>query len=153
MAKILEFQLHWVLPMNTQDGFPLGLTGLISLQSKGLSRVFSSTTVQNYQFFSNEPSLWSNSYISTWKLKKLKNSNNKTTIALTVCTFVGKVLSLLFNTLPWFVIAFLLHSKRLNFMAGITIHSDFGAEENKLSLLSVFPLLFTMKWLDLMLWS
>ena len=55
-----------VLPMHIQDWFPLGLTGLISLQSKGLSRVFSSsTTVQNNQFFSTQPSLWSNSHIST----------------------------------------------------------------------------------------
>ena len=120
-----------VLPMNIQDWFPLGLTGLISLQSKGLSRVFSSTTVQNYEFLSTEPSLWPKPHISTWVLEKFKKGN-KTTIALTVWTFVGKVLSLLFNTLPWFVIAFLLQSKHLNFMAALTIHSDFGAEENKL---------------------
>ena len=50
-----------VLPVNIQDWFPLGLTGLISLQSRGLSRVFSSTTVQKHQFFSTQPSLWSNS--------------------------------------------------------------------------------------------
>ena len=49
-----------VLPMNIQDWSPLGLTGLISLQSKGLSRIFSSTTVQKHQFFSAQPSLWSN---------------------------------------------------------------------------------------------
>ena len=55
-----------VLSMNIQDWFPLGLTGLISLQSKELSRVFSSTTVQKHQFFSAEPSLWSNSHIHTW---------------------------------------------------------------------------------------
>ena len=54
-----------VLPMNIQDWFPLGLTGLISLQSKGLSRVFSNTTVQKHQFFSAQPSLWSNSDIHT----------------------------------------------------------------------------------------
>ena len=48
-----------VLPMNIQDWFPLGLTGLISLQSKRLSRVFSNTTVQKHQFFSAQPSLWS----------------------------------------------------------------------------------------------
>ena len=48
-----------VLPMNIQGWFPLGLTGLISFQSKGLSRVFSSTTVQNHQFFSAQLSLWS----------------------------------------------------------------------------------------------
>ena len=46
--------------MNSQDWFPLGLTGLISLQSKGLPRVFSNTTVQKHQFFSTQPSLWSN---------------------------------------------------------------------------------------------
>ena len=52
-----------VLPMNIQDWFPLGLTGWISWQSKGLSRVFSNTTVQKHQFFSANPSLWSNSHI------------------------------------------------------------------------------------------
>ena len=59
-----------VLLMNVQDGFPLGLTGLISLLSKGLSRVFSNTTVQKHQFFSDQPSLWSNSHIHTWLLDK-----------------------------------------------------------------------------------
>ena len=54
-----------VLPMNIQDWFPLGLTGLISLQSKGLSRVFSNTKVQKHQFFSIQPSLWSRSHIYT----------------------------------------------------------------------------------------
>ena len=54
-----------VLPMNTQDWFPLGWTGWISLQSKGLSRVFSNTTVQKHQFFSAQPSLWSSSHIHT----------------------------------------------------------------------------------------
>ena len=59
-----------VLPMNIQDWFPLGLTGLISLLSKGLSRVFSNSTVQKHQFFSAQPSLWSNSHIHTWLLEK-----------------------------------------------------------------------------------
>ena len=59
-----------VLPMNIQDWFPLGLTDLISLQSKGLSRVFSNTTVQKHQFFSAQSSLWSNSHIHTWLLEK-----------------------------------------------------------------------------------
>ena len=57
-----------VLPMNIQDGVPLGWTGWISLQSKGLSRVFSSTTVQKHWFFGVQPSLWSNSHICTWVL-------------------------------------------------------------------------------------
>ena len=59
-----------VLPMNIQGWFPLGLTGLISLQSKGLSRFFSSTTVQKHQFFRAQPSLRSNSHIHTWLLEK-----------------------------------------------------------------------------------
>ena len=58
-----------VLPMNIQDWFPLGWTGLISLQSKGLSRVFN-TTVQKHQFFSAQLSLWSNSHMHTWLLEK-----------------------------------------------------------------------------------
>ena len=56
--------------MNIQGWFPLGLTGLISLQSKGLSRVFSNTTVQKHQFFSTQPSLWFSSHICTWLLEK-----------------------------------------------------------------------------------
>ena len=59
-----------VLPMNIQDWFSLGLSGLISLLSKGLSRVFSSTTVQKHRFFSTQPILWSNSHIRTWLLEK-----------------------------------------------------------------------------------
>ena len=55
----------WVLPMNIQDWFPLGWTGWISLQSKGLSRVFFNTTVQKHQFFSAQLSLQSNSHIHT----------------------------------------------------------------------------------------
>ena len=71
-----------VLPMNIQGCFPLGLTGLISLKSKGLSRVFCSTTVQKYQFLSAHPSLWSSSNICTWLLEK--------NVTLTIWTFVNK---------------------------------------------------------------
>ena len=59
-----------VLPMNIQDWFPLGWTGWISLQSKGLSRVISNTTVQKHQFFGAQLSLSSNSNIHTWLLEK-----------------------------------------------------------------------------------
>ena len=59
-----------VLPMNIQDWYPLGWTGWIFLQSKGLSRVFSNTIVQKHQFFSTQLSLWSNSHIHTWLLEK-----------------------------------------------------------------------------------
>ena len=59
-----------VLPMNTQDWFPLEWTGWISLQSKGISRVFSNTTVQKHQFFGAQLSSQSNSHIHTWPLEK-----------------------------------------------------------------------------------
>ena len=113
-----------VLPMNTQDWSPLGWTGWISLQSKRLSRVFSNTTVQKHQFFGAQLSSQSNSHIHTSAGK---------TIALTRRTFVGKVASLLFNMLSKLVITFLPRSKCLSFMAEVTICSDFGAQENKVS--------------------
>ena len=59
-----------VPPMNTQDWSPLEWTGWISLQSKGLSRVFSSTRIWQHQFFGVQPSLWSNSHMHTWLLEK-----------------------------------------------------------------------------------
>ena len=59
-----------ILPMNIHDWFPLGLTGWISVQSKGLSSVFPNTTVQKHQFFGAQLSLWSNSDIHTWLLEK-----------------------------------------------------------------------------------
>ena len=93
-----------VLPMNTQDWSPLGWTGWISLQSKGLSRVFSNTTVKKHQFFSEQLSSQSNSHIYTWLLEK--------TIALTRWTFVDKVMSLLISMLSRLVITFLPRSKR-----------------------------------------
>ena len=93
-----------VLPMNNQDRFPLGLTGWISSQSKGLSRVFSNTTVQKHQFFSTQLSLQSNSH---------PNMTTGKNIALTRWTVVSKVRSLLFNMLPRWVIAFLPRSKSL----------------------------------------
>ena len=90
--------------MNTQDWSPLEWTGWISLQSKGLSRVFSNTTVQKHQFFGAQLSSvqLSHPYITTGK-----------TIALTRWTFVGKVMSLFFNMLSRLVITFLPRSKRL----------------------------------------
>ena len=59
-----------VLSMNIQGWFPLEVTSLISLLSKGLSRVFSSNTVWKHHFFSSQPSLWSNSHIRAWLLEK-----------------------------------------------------------------------------------
>ena len=84
-----------VLPMNIQDWFPLGLTGLISLLSKGTSTVFSSTTIWMHRFFGYQPSLWYSSH------------------HLTILTFVRKVMSLLFNTLSRFIWEFD-HKKKKN---------------------------------------
>ena len=94
-----------ILPVNIQDWFPLGLIGLISLLSKGLSIVFSNATVRKHKFFGTQPSLLSNTHILTKTTGKI--------IALTIQAFVSKVMSLLFNMLSRFVIAFLPRSKRL----------------------------------------
>ena len=94
-----------VLPMNNQNWSPLGWTGWLSLQSKGLSRVFSNTTVQKHQFFQRSALFivqLSHPYMTTGKI-----------IALTRWTFVGKVMSLLFHMLSRLVIAFLPRSKHL----------------------------------------
>ena len=70
-AKILGVSASAsILPMNIQDWFPLGWTGWISLQSKGVSRDFSNTTVQKHQFFGAQLSSQSNSHIHTWLLEK-----------------------------------------------------------------------------------
>ena len=94
-----------VLQMNIQGWFPLGLTGLISLQFNGLLRVFSSTTIRKHQFFSAAVLIvqFSHPYVTVGK-----------TTALTRRTFVDKVISLLFNVLLGFVIAFLPRSKYLS---------------------------------------
>ena len=68
--KYWSFSFSIVLPMNIHCWIPLGLTALIPLQSKGLSRVFSNTTIQKYQFFSAQLSLYSDSHIHTWLLEK-----------------------------------------------------------------------------------
>ena len=67
--KYWSFSSASVLPMNIQGLFSLGLTGLISLLSKGLLRVPYSTTIQKHHFFSAQPSLWSNSHVHTWLLE------------------------------------------------------------------------------------
>ena len=136
-----------VLPMNTQDGSPSGWTGWISLQSKGLSRVFSNTTVQKHQFFGTQLYSQSNSHIHTWPLGK--------TIALTRWTFVGKVMSLLFNILSRLVITFLPRSKCL-LISWLQSPSTVIWEPSPPNSLPLFPLfhhLFAMKWWDRMLRS
>ena len=131
-----------VLPVNSQGWFPLGLTSLISLQSKGLLRVFSSTPVRKHHFFGVQPSLWFNSHICTWWLGK--------NIALTIQTFVGKVLFLLFNTLCRFLIAFFSRSKHLLISLLYSL-STVILEPKKIKSVNYFhfpPYLFAMKWWD-----
>ena len=113
-----------VLRVNTQCWFPLGLNSLISLQSKGLSRVFSSITIQKHQFFGAQPSLWSSTHIHIhdyWKNHNFdyidfcqQSDGSAFKYTVQVC-----------------------HSSSLkdqvsfNFMAAVAIHSDFGAQGNK----------------------
>ena len=110
-----------VLPMNTQDWSPLGWSGWISLQSKGLS---------NLLYYSSKASiLWCSAFFIV-QLSHPHMTTGKTT-SLTRWTFVGKVMFLLFNMLSRLVMTFLSRSKHLNFMTAITICSDFGAQKNK----------------------
>ena len=90
---------------------------LKSLLQHHSSKVFSSTTIRKHQFSSTQSSLWSNAHIHMECGK---------TIALTIWTFVSNVMSPLFNTLSRFVIAFLPRRTVFNFMASVTVHSDFG---------------------------
>ena len=132
-----------IIPKKSQGWSPSEWTGWISLQSKELSRVFSNTTVQKHQFFGAQLSLWSNSRIHTGK-----------TIALTRQTFVGKLMSLLFNMLFRLVITFLPRSKLL-LISWLPSPSTVFLASPKigLSLFPLFPHLFAVKWWDWMLWS
>jgi len=98
-----------ILPMNIQDSFPLGWTGWLSLQSKGLSRVFSNTTAQKHQL--SLVLLWCSAFF-TVQLSTPYMTTGKT-IVLTRQTFAGKATSLLFNMLSKLVITFLPRSKYL----------------------------------------
>ena len=125
---LIRWPKYWsfsfsISPFNEySDWFPLGCTGWISLLSEGLSKVFSNTTVQKHQFFGAQLSLVQllHPYMTTGR-----------TTPLTRWTFVGKVVSLLFNVLSEFVIDFLPRSKCLYFMPAVTICSDSEAQENK----------------------
>ena len=132
-----------VLPMNIQDWFPLGWTGWISLQSKGFSRVFSSTTVWKHQFFSAQFSLWSICQVHTcyWKNHSFDYSQR------CIHTFVNKVMSLLFNMQSRFIIAFLPRSKHL-FISWLKSPSTLILEPNnmKSDTVSTFSHPLAMKW-------
>ena len=138
VAKILDLQhqfFQWIFRVD----FSLGLTGLISLLSKGLSRVFSSTTVWEHQFFGAQPSLWSNSHSCTWLPKHSFDH-------MDLCW--QSVISA-FNTLSRFVIAFLPRSKCLLISLlkwNFTVHSVFWSPRNKVFHFLLFPLY--LQWSD-----
>ena len=113
-----------VLTVNIQDWFPLGWTGWISLQSKGLSSLL--------QHHSSKASILWHSAFFIVQLSHPFMTTGKT-IALTIWTFVGKVKSLLFNMLSRLVIVFVQGTASFNFMAAVTICSDFGTPQNKVS--------------------
>ena len=133
-----------VLPVNIQYWFPLELTGWISLQSKGLSRVFSNNTVQKHQFQCSAFFIvqLSHLYMTTGK-----------TIALTRWTFVSKVMSQLFNMLSRLVIAFLPRNKCLLISWKQSPSAVILEPKKSLSLFPLYPHLFAMKWWDQMPWS
>ena len=121
--------------MKIQVGFPLGLIGWISLQSKGLKNLL--------QHHSSKASILQCSAYFIVQLSYPYKTTGKI-IALTRWNFVGKIMSLLFNMLSRLVLS----SKEqvsFNFMAAVTICSDCGAQKHNLSLFALFPHLFAMK--------
>ena len=123
------------LPMNIQNLFPLGLTDLISLQSKRLSKVFSSTTIQRHQLSGTQPSLWSNSHIHTWLLEKSQFwVHGLLSAKLHLCFLMHYLCFSIdrnFYNFP---------SKEqisFNFMAVVTVLSDFESQEIKPVIVSI----------------
>ena len=135
-----------VLPMNIQDWFPLGWTGWISLQSKGLSWM---SLLQHHS--SKASFLWCSAFFIV-QLSHPYMTTGKT-IAVSRRTFVGKVMSLLFNMLSSLVIAVIPRSKCL-LVSWLQSPSAMILEPKKVkSLFPLFPHLFAMKWWDQMPWS
>ena len=121
--KYWSFSFASVFPMSIQGSFPLGLIDLLAIQGSFKSLL---------QHQSSKASiLWCSAFFMVQFTCPYTTTGKA--IALTRWTFVGKVMSLLFNTLSRFVTAFLLRSKYLTFMAAVTTCSDFGDQGNKIS--------------------
>ena len=135
-----------VFPVNIEGWFPLGLTDLISLQSKGLFKSLQENNLKasNLQCSAFFMVQLSHPYMTIGK-----------TIAYTIWICVGKVMSLLFNMLSRFAIAFLPRSKYLliSRLQSLTVCSDLEAQENKICHCFHSFLLFASKWWDYMPWS
>ena len=120
-------------------------SGLISFRINRFDCFASQGTPKSLlQYHSSKASIFHHSAFYIVQLSHPYMTTGKT-IVLTRQTFVGKVISLIFNMLSRLVIAVLPRSKCLNFMAAVTICSDFGAQKNSLSLFPLFPHLFAMK--------
>ena len=119
-------------------------SGLLSFRMDWLDLLAVQETLKSFFQHSSKPSVLRHSGFFIVQLSHPYMTTRKT-IALTRQTFVGKATPLLSNMLCWFVIAFLPRSKHLNFMAAVTLCSDFGAQQNSLSLFALFPHLFAMK--------
>ena len=133
-----------VLPMNIQGWFPLGLTSLISLLSKGFSRVFSSTTDLMDQFFSAQPSLWSNSHIHTWLLEKPQLWLYRLLLAMWCLCFLYAV----------YVCHSFSSKEQASFNFVLQSQSTVILELKEISVIvSIFPHLFAMKWGNQIPWS
>ena len=127
------------------DQLPLELTGLISLQSEGLSRVFFNTTVQKHQFFSTQPSLWSNYHIRTWLLGKLQLWLYRPLLASNDSAFL--------NMLSRFVKDFLPRTSIVISWLQSPSSVILDPKKRKSIIVSLFPHLFALKWWDWVPWS
>ena len=94
-----------ILPVDIQGWCLLGLTGLISLLSKGLSRVFSSTTIRKHQFFSAQPSLWSSPHIHTWLLEKPELWRGQPDVSNQQLDWSSFCFSESRGQIPWFILS------------------------------------------------
>ena len=143
VTKVLELQLyHQVLQW---------YSGLISFRVDwfgllGLSIIFSSTTIWKHLFLGTQTSLWSDSHICTWLLEKtiVQRLDGPLLVKWCLCFLIHCL------GLSQF---FFQGTASFNFMAAVTIRSDFGAQENKSATIFIFPHLFFMKWWDQMPWS
>ena len=140
-ALRIRWPKYWNYSISPSNNY----SGSISFRIDWFDFLAVQGTPESLQHHSSKASIFRRSAFFMVQLSHPYTTTGKT-IALTIQTFVGKVMSLLFNTLSRFVITFLPRSKCLNFVAAVTICSDFGAQENKsLSLFPLFPHLFASK--------
>ena len=143
-----KYRSFSISPSNEYSGwFPLGWTGLFSLQSKGLSSVFSNITTWKYQLFGAQPPLWSNFHIHTWLLEKPWFWLDGPLLAKSCLCFLIRCFGVCLSFL-----SFLPRSKHL-LISWLNSPSAVILETENIKFITVllFPLLFTMKWCDWMI--